>query len=164
LSEIEKRKKIESSLNKYINLFEAVIKQAPFAAHVIEGDFNNFKMIIENDESHKIMGECFKNITGIDADKSGMFKTHFFSIDGGTEIPLASIPLMRAFKGEIVKNEEFLFRHTNGKEISVEINASPIYDEEKNIIAVVITFQDISDRKNALGKGKFSSSHGLPSG
>jgi len=147
LNEIKRRHEIEYNLSKYKSLFEAVIKQAPFAAHVIEGSFNNLKVLLDNDESRRIMDESFEDTSVIDADKSDMLKTRFFSTDGKTEIPLKLMPSPRAFKGEIVTNEEFLFRHASGKEIFVEANAFPIFDETQNIIAVVVTFHDISERK-----------------
>ena len=59
--DITERKRAEESLAKSNRLLEAVIKQAPFAAHVLEGDINHIHVILENDESKRIMGKCSKD-------------------------------------------------------------------------------------------------------
>lgn len=153
VQDITERKRTEEALAKSNRLLEAVIKQAPFAAHVLEGDFNHIHVILENDESTRIMGERLEGRRDIDASRPETLATRFFSVDGAREIPVAQMPSPRAFQGEVVRNEEFLFRHPDGTEILVEANASPVYDHAGRIIAIVVTFHDITDRKrieNAL--------------
>ncbi len=146
--DITERIKAEKEREKYFSLFKAVIEQAPFAVHVSEGKFNDINVVIENDESIRIMGEAIVS-KKIDADKTEDLNCRYYSIDGKTEVPLAEMPGTRAFKGEVIKDEHFLFRHPDGTEIIVEANATPVYDENKNLNAVVVTFHDITERMKA---------------
>lgn len=147
--DISKRKQAEKRTFRYNRLFEAIIKQAPFAVHVIEGDPHHIRVLIENDESLQIMGESVEGRENIDAEKPEALQCRFFTVDGQQEIPLAKMPSPRALQGKVVKNEQFLFRHPDGTEIMVEASASPVYDEAENIMAVVVTFHDITARKQA---------------
>ena len=106
-------------------------------------------MVIENNESVRIMGEAVTGRTGIDADIPEMLTTRFFSIDGKREIPLNAMPSPRAFKGEVVTQEEFIFHHADGNRIMVEASASPVYNTNNQIMAVAVIFQDITKRKQA---------------
>ena len=147
--EITTRKQTEAALSRSNTLLQAVIKQAPFAVHVLDGDYNQIRVIIENDESRRIMGERLEGRDNINAEKPETLVTRFFTVDGRQEVPLAQMPSPRAFRGEIVSHEDFLFRHPNGTEIIVEANASPVYDDNQRLIAIVVTFHDITARTQA---------------
>ncbi len=149
IQDITEHKQTQEALSKYNILFESIIKQAPFAIHILEGSFNRMHVLIENDESRRIMGETVEGIENIDAERPEMLQCRFFTIDGKREIPLAAMPSPRAFKGEVVKNEEFLFRHPDGTEIMVQANASPVYDDNGEIMVVVVTFHDVTERERA---------------
>jgi two-component sensor histidine kinase/methyl-accepting chemotaxis protein len=148
-NEIKERKQAEKLLLKSNTLLTSVINQAPIAIHILEGEANSISVVVENSESARIMGEAVEGRTGIDADIPEMLTTRFFSIDGKQEIPLNKMPSPRAFKGEAVTQEEFLFLHADGNRIIVEASASPVYNENQQIIAVVVIFQDITLRKQS---------------
>ncbi|MBI9081937.1 MAG: cache domain-containing protein, partial [Pseudodesulfovibrio sp.] len=149
VEDITERKQARELISKTNSLLTAVINQAPFAIHILEGEPNNMTMVIENKESARIMGEVIEGRKGMDADVPETLGTRFFSLDGKHEIPLNQMPSPRAFKGEVVTNEEFLFRHADGTELLVEASASLIYDANHQIIAVCVTFQDITEQKKA---------------
>ena len=149
IRDITERKQAEVLMSKSNALLTSVINQAPFAIHILEGEFSNINVVIENAESARIMGEVVEGRTGIDADTPEMFTTRFFSIDGKQEIPLSRMPSPRAFQGEVVTNKEFIFHHSNGTQIMVEVSASPVYDANNQIMAVAVVFQDITKRKKA---------------
>ena len=144
---IAKRKQSEKAIAKSNDLLTSVIKQAPFAIHILEGDFHNIKVVIANQESARIMGEVVQGRSEIDTDIPETLSTRFFTIDGKQEIPLSRMPSPRAFNGEVVSKEEFLFRHPDGTKIMVEVSASPVYDASGKIRAVTVTFHDITERK-----------------
>lgn len=147
--DITERTRSEEIAARSKRLLEAVILQAPFAVHVLEGDFNHINVVIENDESIRLMGEKVGGKGTINADKKDTFACKFFTPDGAKEILLSDMPGPRAFHGEHVTNEEFLFIHPGGTEIFVEASASPIYNSANYIIAAVVTFHDITERKKA---------------
>ena len=147
VQDVTRQKQAEQDVIRMNRLLESVIKQAPFAIHILDGDINHIHVIIENDESKRIMGEQVEGRENIDADHSESLVSRFFTIDGTQEIPFVLMPSPRAFQGEIVTNEEFLFRHPDGTDILVAASASPVYVQSGEIIAVVVVFHDITERK-----------------
>ena len=147
--DITERKHSEEELARSNRLLEAVIMQSPFAIHVLKGDFNNIHVVIENNESKRIMGETIEGRENIDADNPETLSSRFFTPDGSKEILLSDMPGPGAFRGKNIANEEILFRHPDGTEIFVEASASPVYDQTNHIIAIVVTSQDITERKHA---------------
>ena len=148
-TDITERRRAGESLARLNMILEAVIKQAPFAVHVLDGDFNHIHVIIENNESKRIMGEKVEGRSDINADNPEILVSRFFTADGTEEIPLAKMPGPRALTGEYVADEEILFRHPDGTEIIVRAGASPVYGHSGQIIAVVVTFHDITEHKLA---------------
>lgn len=145
--DITDRKKAEEAIAKSNDLLTSVIKQAPFAIHILEGNFNNINVVFENQESARIMGEDILGRTEINADINESLSARFFTIDGKQEISLSQMPGTRAFHGEIVSNEEFLFCHADGTKIMVEASASPVYSDSGQIRATTVMFQDITEKK-----------------
>jgi len=147
---IEESAKGDEILSKSNALLTAVVNQAHFAIHILEGEFNNINVVIENDESARIMGEVVEGRRGIDSDIPEMLITRFFTPDGKQEIPLSRMPGPRAFLGEVVTNEEILFRHADGTEILASASASPVYDKYNKIMAATVIFHDITEQSITL--------------
>jgi len=58
------------------------------------------------------------------------------------------LPLTRAAKrGEIVRNEEWVLGHSDGRRIPVLCNAAPIFSGPENIIGGIIVWRDITEMK-----------------
>jgi PAS domain S-box-containing protein len=62
--------------------------------------------------------------------------------------PTEELPALRALKGETVFVEDIEL-HRDGEIIPFEIRATPIFDEQGNIIYAITGFQDITERKQA---------------
>ena len=150
--DITDRKKAEDALYKSNTLLTAVIRQAPFAAHVLEGEFDRIEGVMENPESVRILGEHVEGRNGIDAGDPEALSCRFFTADGKKEVPLGEMPGPKAFRGESATNEEFLLRHPGGAELFVQASASPVHDAKGEIMAVVVTFHDITERKLAQAR------------
>jgi PAS domain S-box-containing protein len=59
-------------------------------------------------------------------------------------------PLARALRnGEVINQEEMLYRRPDGEVIVLLVNAAPIRRSDGQIIAAVMTYEDISERKKA---------------
>ncbi|WP_051327433.1 cache domain-containing protein [Desulfatibacillum aliphaticivorans] len=147
VDDITEQKKAQQEIWKTNTLLTAVIKQAPFAVQILEEKDNLISVVIENDESARIVGESLQGRDDIDSKVSESLDARFFTIDGRTEIPLDQMPSPRAFRGDVVSGEEYLFRHADGKEIMVEASASPIFDNEGKNIAVCVTFHDVTEQR-----------------
>ncbi len=75
-----------------------------------------------------------------------------FRTDGSTYLP-EDFPLLRAvLKSETIKNEEILIRNIQGRERWISSNAAPILDPDGTIVAGILVFQDITDRKQSEKK------------
>ncbi len=62
--------------------------------------------------------------------------------------PWQNLPVIRAFKGENIKVEDIEMRQ-NGQKILLEAQGQPIFDNQGNILYALVTFQDITQRKQA---------------
>lgn len=60
--------------------------------------------------------------------------------------PAEKLPIYQALQGQTVQVND-LEIHRNGKSISLEVQAIPIFDAQGNIIYAVSTFQDITEQK-----------------
>ncbi len=69
-----------------------------------------------------------------------------FHLDGAS-FEAEAFPLARAIIGGDEVSEEFIIRRDNNEDRIVLANAGPIRDSEKNIVAGVIVFLDITDQK-----------------
>lgn len=58
-------------------------------------------------------------------------------------------PAARAWRGEMVRNAQFIFQTPRGREIPVLAQAAPLRDSEGMITRVVIVFQDITRLREA---------------
>ncbi|MGE5656699.1 MAG: AAA family ATPase [Actinomycetota bacterium] len=71
-----------------------------------------------------------------------------YKIGSDRQFPTEQLPALRALKGEMVTTDD-LEVHLDGKVIPLEIQAKPILDDKGNIIYAILTFQDITQRKQA---------------
>ncbi len=68
----------------------------------------------------------------------------------GTPYPDGKQPLMRAVaNGETIQDEEIVLRDSQGREKWISSNAGPIRDSNGNIVAGILVYQDITERKRA---------------
>ncbi len=73
--------------------------------------------------------------------------TGLFEVDGTTRFPTSSTPLMRALKGEEVRDVEmFVRKSANDAGVYLSVNATPLKDET-GIRGAVGVFRDITERK-----------------
>lgn len=59
-------------------------------------------------------------------------------------IPFQLLPTSKAFRGEKVKNERIIIQKPDKLQIT-EVNATPIYDKENQLISVAVSHHDITD-------------------
>lgn len=85
--------------------------------------------------------------SGLDGNElAGFYETY----KSGTNdtYPTEELPVIKALKGESTSVEDMELR-IDDKVVSLEVSATPIYDEKKNIISSLAIFQDISQRLKA---------------
>ena len=107
----------------------------------------NVKMVMGSKYALELNGRPLENFQGITVDEHAS-KCGVYCLDGVTPAENKDLPLTRATeKGEIVNNDEWIMRRSDGTDITILCNAGPIRDKNGEITGGVIAFRDISRRK-----------------
>jgi PAS domain S-box-containing protein len=73
-----------------------------------------------------------------------------YQLDGVTAMEHADLPLVRALeRGEVVTNVELLQVNADGRSIPLLCNAAPLRDQAGAIVAAIVVWRDITERKLA---------------
>jgi len=114
------------------SLLNAVLEQMP--AGVVIAEAQNGKPILGNRKAGIFWMQGFREERALHADGSALSPEEW--------------PLARSIRdGEVILQQEIGFRRKDGKVGFMSANAAPIFDESRRIIAGVMTFHDISSRK-----------------
>ena len=70
-----------------------------------------------------------------------------YTPDESRLVELEGLPLRRAFKGEELRNVEFVIRSIGQAPRNIEVNGGPLFDEKNRQIGAVAVIRDITDRK-----------------
>ena len=97
------------------------------------------KLIMVNQEAKRLIFQSDKVTTTCDTLK----KTKLFDMKG-KEISLENFPVVRALKGEIVKNVKVFVSHPC-KEYFAQISSTPIYNKNGDLTRVISCFHEISE-------------------
>ncbi|HEX8551470.1 MAG TPA: PAS domain S-box protein [Abditibacteriaceae bacterium] len=146
--DITDRKTVEIERAALITQIEAertrlstVLQHLPVA--VVLAEAPGGKILMGNEQVAQVMRHPLLPSTNI-ADYSDWKGFH---PDGRSYEP-NEWPLARAvLTGEVVVNEEIEILRGDGTRGFISCSATPIFDDDKNIVAGLVTFHDISDRK-----------------
>ena len=153
VTEITERKRAEADREQLLQelaieraRFESVLRQMP--AGVMIADADSGKLVLTNEQAKQIVGYDYKQSRHLtEYDEIALFEG--FRSDGqpyGAE----DYPLMRSLqRGETICNEEIELHRSDGRRIFVNVNSAPVLDSEGQIVAAVVVFQDVTDRKQA---------------
>ncbi len=72
---------------------------------------------------------------------------NLYTPDESRQVELEELPLRRAFKGEELRNVEFVLRSSGQAPRNIEVNGGPLFDEKQQQIGAVAVIRDITDRK-----------------
>jgi PAS domain S-box-containing protein len=119
----------------------AVLEQMPSGVVMVEASTG--KLLMENKQAARIWRGPFPLLT-VDA-----FRGQVFHGDG-RPCSFEDWPLARSvFDGATVAEEEMFIEHHDGSRSIIQIGSAPIRDREGEIIAGVMVFSDITQRKEA---------------
>jgi len=143
IRDISKRKHAENELRKTKSFLQAAIEQSP--AGILIADANSKNIRIANQAALDIFG--FNGEESRNAFKLfEKFEWKFLTKDGEFINDPLNIVIS---KGENFKNEEVIIVDRLGNERWLSINAAPIFDPSKEIVAGVMVLMDISEQKLA---------------
>lgn len=110
--------------------------------------------VIVTDQNHEIIMANYSanEIFGVDEDgivsKEELDHYELYFPDGKTIFPSQNLPLSRALNGEVIDDVDLILRDPDTKTSKrVLISGRPLVDEEKNVMAAVVTIKDISRYK-----------------
>ena len=86
----------------------------------------------------------------VDGDRAGDLAVRYSAYIAGTDIPYPTerMPIVRALAGERHFNDDTEIDR-NGERIALEVTATPIFDENGQLVYAVAVFQDITARRSA---------------
>lgn len=143
LKEAEKeRQRLMQELEEQRMLLEAVLHQMPAGVAVMSA---TGKLILANEQVEQI----FRQPVPPDIGVKQLTKFKIFHADG-RPYRLEEYPLARALRqGETIIDEDIDFQRGDGSRGTFRTSAAPIRDRHGDIMAGVVTFYDITERKEA---------------
>ena len=129
--------RVHAELNSKTKLLESVIENIPDAFII----FNKNGNLIHINAAGRLLYPRLDMVDTIASVHNG-FKC--FDMEGN-EILSENLPAHRAFKGETIRNEVFVIKRLEKEQIT-EVNATPIYDEDNNLVSMVCYHRDITEK------------------
>ncbi|MDP8965805.1 MAG: PAS domain S-box protein, partial [Cyanobacteriota bacterium] len=141
-SEREQTRLVEELASKQ-RLLEAVLQQIP--AGLIVAEAPSGRIVLKNEQVQKILHGSYPVAERVENYTS----YQLFSSDARPYAP-EETPLARSVRtGEVVKAEEIDCLCDDGIRRTLLVDSSPIRDAQGGIVAAVVTFYDITERKQA---------------
>ena len=118
---------------------QALLNSSPMGVFVL--DAKTGAVLSLNEETRRMI--CGVNVEGASIDH--LLEVMTFRRADGREVCLAESTLDRVLRsGETVRAEEVVISLPDGPSVTALVNARPIYSDEREIVSVVVTMQDIT--------------------
>ncbi len=151
INDISERKHIEESLKqsqaetvRQNKLFTALLKNLNVGVFMVEAPSG--KPLMANDAALKLMGR------GIlpDATTENMAQVYkAYKKDSNEPYPPEQMPILKGMNGLCSHVDDMVVERPDGTKTLLEIFGSPVMDEDGKIWASLVSFMDISERKQA---------------
>jgi len=143
-NDLEKALVAQEKLNEALSESESRLTQfleaMPVGIFVVDGKGKPFYM---NSWGQRILAQGLISDMGTDKFPEAY---HFYNAGTNQLYPIDLQPIMRALRGEFVRMDD-LEIHGSDRIVPIEVWATPIYDERKNIVYAIAAFQDITERQ-----------------
>ena len=148
--DITERKKAEEALEKTREQaefdrkrLETILETTPSAVVIIDAQSGKFSYV--NKRAMQLYG--FDTL-GLGLDEN-VAKVKARRADG-TDYPIEEMPVSRSLStGLEVHNEEMIIQRPDGQVLPIIASTAPLRDIQGNIIAAIVVFEDITERKKA---------------
>jgi PAS domain S-box-containing protein len=145
--DVSERKQAETRLAETQALLAAAVAQSP--SGILIADAPNVRIRIANQAAFAIRGPTDKPLTEIDVAEHAQ-NWQFYHLDGVTPYATAELPLSRAvLEGAASENVEAIIRREDGEVRWVSANAAPVRNRTGDVVAGIVVFHDVTDRKRA---------------
>ena len=142
--DVTEKKLAEDSVRKQNDLFASLLKLLPvgvFMVDSIEG-----KPLVVNDMGRYLLG------SGIlpDANEHNLSEVYkAYKGDTQKHYPTSEMPITLGMKGISAHIDDMVVERPDGTRILLEVFGTPVFDENGNSWASLVTFMDITERKKA---------------
>ena len=132
--------KLNAALSESENRLTQLLEAVPVGIFVVDAVGKPCYM---NSWAEKILGKgLFSDVAA-----SNLAEVYQTYCAGSNELyPIEIQPIVRALRGEVVHVDDAEI-HRRDRIVPIEIWATPIYDERKNIVYAIAVFQDITERQ-----------------
>ena len=137
-------KKSEESLKRQNSLFSALLTNLPMGVFMVEAPSG--KPLVANEAAFNLLGR------GIlpDASRHNLSEVYkAFKTGSRDPYPPGEMPILLGMKGETSHVDNMLVERPDGTETHLEIFGSPVADDQGHIWASLVSFFDITERKQA---------------
>ncbi|BAY45073.1 two-component hybrid sensor and regulator [Scytonema sp. HK-05] len=149
--DISERKQAEAERERLLHeletertRFEAVLRQMP--AGVMIADAATGKLVLANEQAKEIVGYGYEQL--LELNEYDRIVSYIPLRSDGQHYTHEDMPLGRSLQtGEVVSNEEMELHREDGNRIFINLNSAPILDNRGRIVAAVVVFQDVTERK-----------------
>lgn len=144
IHDITERKLAEEALENQNKLFNTMLDNLPIGIFMMSAQEG--KPIQANKHARDLMGRGI-----IEGASLGNLNEVYAAYIAGTNepYPVDEMPIVRGLKGLDSNVENMEVEHPDGKRILLEIVGCPVYDKDNNIVASLVGFYDITERKIA---------------
>lgn len=130
------------------------VKHKNRLAAFIAGKISNSVMITDADNKIEWVNAAFTHLTGFGADEVVGQKNNFLDVVEDDAPILAEI--LEAMKAQIPIKKELRKQHRKGEEYWVNIDITPMFDNDEKLTYYVIIESDITDKKETEGRLRYN--------
>lgn len=142
--DITKRKIVEDTLSKKNSLLNTLLKNIQIGVYMVA--VPSGKPMLANEASLKLLGRSvLPDITSDTITQTFML----YKTDTNIPYPNDDLPLVVAMKGTSKYIDDVDVLKPDGTRVTLEVYGSPVYDDKGTIWASLISFQDITERKQS---------------
>lgn len=139
----QERTALLEELESKQKLLEAVLQQMP--AGLIVAEAKSCRLLLKNDRVQQILGEDLLECQQLKENRESHYQMFY---PDGRAYKKEELPLARSLlHGDVVNAEEIELVCANGNRKNICADSSPIRNAEGQIMAAIVSFHDISDRK-----------------
>jgi len=140
--ETTERKKIEEALARQNNIFTSLLKSLPIGVFMVEAPSG--KPLVANEAALILLGRGI--LPAANAENIGEVY-EAYKQETNEQYPPSEMPIIKAMKGEVSYIDDLVVIRPDGTKSLLEIFGSPVLDTNGNVLAGLVTFHDISNRK-----------------
>ncbi len=137
-------KRSEAALMRQNGIFASLLKILPMGVFMVETPSG--KPLLANDAARKLLGQGIMP----DASRHNLSEVYKAHKPGSRDpYPVDEMPIVRGMLGEVSRVDDLVVERPDGTNTLLEIFGAPVKDDSGHIWASLVSFVDITERKQA---------------